>query len=210
MVGIAKTDSCKPVFQKWFQRTGIWLPKQLANGLLTQGKKVIPCPWIALWCPTCVWSNSFGRAVNDAFKKKQNRRFPDKFGSVAVSLQMSCTHKTLYCFPWQFSSCPPQSVPIFLRSFNSSQAPESKTCLFNNRGTLRWLHCWFYLKCEHVGDVMCRNTWYGVMLLWSMCLLKIYIIWFPDKKCDCLWGEEENSTYLHCGCGFWCFFFLKS
>lgn len=112
------------------------------------------CPGVSY----IVWSNSFGRAVNDAFKKKQNRRFPDKFGSVPVSLQVSRTHKTLYCFPWQFSSCPPQSVPIFLRSFNSSQAPESKTCLFNNRGTLRWLHCWFYLKCEHVGDVMCRNT----------------------------------------------------
>lgn len=76
---------------------------QLASDLLTRGKKLIPCPWIAPGCPTlCGISLSVELWMTSSKKKKESGRFPDKF--CTAQFPSRCHARTKHCIVFSGSS----------------------------------------------------------------------------------------------------------
>ena len=96
------TDSCKPLFQKWFQRQtfGVHTARQWSPNTRKEINSLpIDCPRVSY----LVWNKSFSRAVNDVFKKKkESGRFPDKF--CTAQFPSRCHARTKHCIVFSGSS----------------------------------------------------------------------------------------------------------
>lgn len=114
----------------------------------------IDCPGVSY----LVWSNYFGRAVNDAFKK--NKIEDSLTNSARSQFPSRCHAHTKHCIAFH-GSFAHVHLNLFLSSSNlliPSRTRKAKHACSTTEAPCIGSTVDFILKCKNVGDVMWHNT----------------------------------------------------